>query len=100
MIKSYKDFDACLTVCVKCESVTMIKKVMRSLPCSVDFIIVNRIDLMDNNFSKKERGAQIKGHVSMLASKKILNGANMIITSCSTEYSLRDLANSFLNLRK
>lgn len=87
-------------IAVQTDSIYKITKSVRQLSKdSFDWIIIDRIDLMDLDLCKKSRGAQIKGHLSML-SPKILQGKNIIVTSHSTEYMLRELADQFLNLRK
>ena len=97
-------FNAMFTVMMQRNSIIQVAKIIKSLSQTVDFrnefYIINRIDLFDLNFNKRERGAQVRGHLAMLAGKKTLRGANLIVSSCSIEYSLRELANSFLNLRK
>ena len=97
-----EDFNGLFTVIMESDSIIKTSKIMKSFPSNLknDFYIINRIDLFDLNFNKRERGAQIRGHLAMLAGKKTLRGANLIVSSCSIEYSLRELANSFLNLRK
>ncbi len=78
---------ASISTIVRC-----IKQILRDRPPSeikINFLI-HRIDLMDLEFNKKERGSRIKGYLSMLG-KKTLQGSNVIITSCKFEPMLRDL---------
>lgn len=75
------------------ESITRIYQVLKSLQEPMDFIIIDSIDQIDYQLGKKQRGSNIKAYLSMIASKKILKGANLIITSGKSEYSIREIAN-------
>lgn len=82
------------------DSIAKIHRCIKNIAVSLDFFVINRIDLMDLNFSKKEKGAQTKAYISMLCSKKILRDANVIVTSGKSEYTIREIASNYLNLRK
>lgn len=92
-------FNANHSVAVMVDSVSRIYNIMRGL-IAVDLYIINRIDLMNLEFSKKERGAQVKAFVSMMCSPRMLQGGNLIATSGKSEYTLREIADTYLNLRK
>lgn len=65
---------------------------------NINFLI-HRIDMMDIDMSKKDRGLIRVGMLGQL-SKKILKGSNVIITSSQEEYRLRDMCDLHINLRK
>ena len=81
-----------------CNSISMVCKIAKRLPSAADYMIVNRVDMFDIHFDKKERGAQVKAYISMMAGAKTLRGANLIVTSGRTEYALRGVADRLLNL--
>lgn len=64
---------------------------------NINFLI-HRIDMMDLDLSKMERGSIRKGMIGQL-SKKILKGSNVIITSSQEEYLLREICDLHINLR-
>lgn len=87
------------TVHISCDSIYKIANTIKKLPNnSVDFIIINRIDLMDLSVAKRIRGSQIKAYLSML-SPRILGDTNLIVTSCSSEYTIRDITDKYISLR-
>ena len=92
-------FDALHSVVFHVDSVSRIKKVIQLVP-EMDYFVINRIDMMDTNFHKRERGSQIKAHLSMLCSPRLLRDANVIITSVNSEYMIREIADKFISLRK
>ncbi len=93
------DFNAEHSVIFSVSSIARIKKMMQVIP-SVDHFVINRIDMMDTNFDKRQRGAQVSAHLSMLCSPRLLRDANVIITSAKSEYKIREIADKFISLRK
>lgn len=84
---------------VNTDSIYKTSRSIREAGGQFDFFLIDQVQLMDVNLHKKDRGAQIKAHLSMVSSKKILKGSNIIITSTESEYSLRDIADKFYNLK-
>ena len=81
-------------------SIATIHRMVKAVKSDVDYYIIDRVDLMNLEFSKRESGSQIKAYISMLCSPLTLCGANLIVTSCNSEYTIREIADVFLNLRK
>jgi hypothetical protein len=81
------------------DDISKICRMIKRISNTTHFHIIHRIDLMNLSLSKKARGSQIKGHLSML-SPRVLLGSNVIVTSCRDEYSIREIADVFINLRK
>lgn len=85
---------------VTVDSIVKVSRIIKSCQGSpVDFYIINRIDMMNTDLPRKERGVQIKAWLSMICSDKILCGATVIVTSCSYEYSIREIADKYISLR-
>lgn len=74
-----------------------IQKTCKDQEININFII-HEIDHMDLDKDKRSRGALHKGLLSQLP-KRLLKGSNVIITSTREEYSIRELADRFINLR-
>jgi hypothetical protein len=64
---------------------------------NINFVL-HRVDLMDLEISKKARGSLRKG-LLMTLTKKVLGKCNVIITSSTEEYMLRELCDRHINLR-
>lgn len=64
---------------------------------NINFVL-HRIDLLDLEINKRERGSLRKG-LLMTLTKKILQESNVFITSANEEWSLRELADRHINLR-
>lgn len=84
---------------VTVESIYRVYDIVKKLNSEVDNYIIHKIDWLDLELSKRVRGSQVKAYLSMLSSPKILRGANLIVTSCQTEYTVRDIADVFFNLK-
>lgn len=84
---------------VQADSIYQVYKCVK-LSEPVDFFIINRIDMMDIDMRKLQRGAQMAAYISMLAARKILRGSNVIVTSAKQEHKLREIADRFIDLRK
>ena len=98
---SKKPIDGATTVIVtNVSSVSRVYHYMKTNTAFIDSYVIERIDEMNLDLPKKNRGALVSANLSMMASPKILRGANLIITSTQTEYAIRGIANKFLNLRK
>jgi hypothetical protein len=95
-----KKFNAEFTANATVKSIAMVHRMIKSIDNPVDFYLIDRVDLMNLDFSKRERGSQMKAYISMLCSHKTLRGANLIVTSCNSEYTLREVADVFISLRK
>lgn len=88
-------FDSSLTIASVCDSISKVHKILTGLNRSCDpfdFIVIHRIDMFDIHLDKMKRGALISGFISMLCSKNILRGANLVITSLRNEYTLREIS--------
>lgn len=94
LIKTKKE-----TISIFCDDINKATKCIRRISSDAGFHIIHRIDLMNLSLTKKIRGSQIKAYISML-SNNILRGSNVIITSCRDEYTLREIADQYINLRK
>jgi hypothetical protein len=79
---------------------TVIKRAHELSEFQFGFFVINRIDMMDLDFNKKEKGAQTNAYLSMLCSRKLLRNANVIVTSAKSEYKIREIADKFISLRK
>lgn len=89
-----KDFDARNTVAVVTDSVTKIHKAMKFMSeCEFDFVVIDRVDMMNINLHRMTRGSLVKAYLSMLSSKSILRGANLIVTSPRIETNIRGFSN-------
>jgi len=97
------DFDFSRTVIVKAKSVYSIFNAVKSMPpeyaAAYDYLIIDRIDMMDNELSPRERGSQQAAFISMIAAPQFLKGKNVIVTSANKELSIRKRASSFFDLR-
>ncbi len=93
-------YDAEHSALVQSDSIYKAHKIMRAVNVPMDFYIIHRIDLMDLLLHPRERGARISAYLSMMTSRKILQGANVLITSAKMEYKIREIANRYINLRK
>lgn len=93
-------FGSVFTAVVITDTIARVHKMMKSVNAEIDYVVIDRIDLMDSNFTKRERGAQIKAFISMMNNKRILRGANLIVTSCKSEYTIREMADRYISLRK
>ena len=84
------------TAQIYCDSISYAYKLLnkfRDIDTRFDYILIDRIDLFDSGLNKMNRGAIMSGFVSMMCSKTILRGANLLITSQKTEYKLREISN-------
>lgn len=81
-------------------SISNCHKMIKAITAPMDFMVLQHIDEMNLTLDRRQRGAQISAYLSMLASKNILRGGNLIVSSCQTEYAIRGIANLFLNLRR
>jgi len=86
-------------VCVQVDSVYKIYNYLKEMQCKLDYILVDRIDMMDAELSPKERGAQQNAFICMLSAPKNLRGGNIIVTSANDEQSLKKKASRYLNLK-
>lgn len=91
--------DFSYAVIVQTDSVYKIYNYLKDMQCKLEYIIVDRIDLMDNELSPKERGAQQNAFIGMLASPKNLRGGNLIVTSSFQEQTIKKKSSRFLNLK-
>lgn len=92
--KMGKGCDSEFTIHVTCDSIAKVFNYLKSIKeLEFDYVLIDRIDLFDENLHKMKRGALIAGFTSMLCSKTILRGANLLITSQKTEYKLREISN-------
>ncbi len=64
---------------------------------NINFVL-HRVDLIDLETSKKNRGSLRKG-LLMTLTRKVLGKCNVIITSATEEYMLRELCDRHINLR-
>lgn len=83
---------------IECDNIIKCVRSIRKMDTLPDLVIFHRIDLMDLETSKKLRGAYRKGQLS-LVTKKHLKNTNLLLTSCETEYMLRELSDRFINLK-
>lgn len=98
---SKKPIDGATTLIVtSVSSIARVYHYMKTNTAFIDSYVIERIDEMNLDLPKKNRGALISGNLSMMASPKILRGGNLIVTSAQTEYAIRGIANKFLNLKK
>ena len=87
------------------DSISQVYKMIRTLSSATKpqeafhSYLINRIDFLNLDMDKKKRGSQMAAFVSMLASKKILLGANLLITSGNSEHKLREIANKTINIK-
>lgn len=94
-------WDASCSARIQSESLYHSYRILKSMEQNpFDFIIIRRIDVMDLGLHVRERGARIAAYLAMMSSRKILQGANVVITSAKSEYNIRKIANLYLNLRK
>lgn len=96
----FGDFDASQCAVMKMDSVYEVYKIIKDLKVELDFYIIDRIDMMDTNLASRERGAQQSAYIGMLSNKKILRGANLIVTSCHRERSIEQRVTRYLSLKK
>jgi len=83
------------------DSIAKVRPIIKSINgIDINFYVINRIDMMDLEFNKKEKGAQTNAYLSMLCSKQLLRNANVIVTSAKSEYKIREIADKFISLRK
>lgn len=81
-------------------SVSKIYTILKALEHPVDNIIIHAIDRMNLSLDKRKRGSLVASTIAMLASKKVLKGANLIISSCKEEHKLREMSAHYVSLRK
>ena len=94
-----KDGDYEYAVMVQADSVYKIFNYLRYMQAKLDYIVVDRIDMMDIELTPKERGAQQNAFIGMLSAPKNLRGCNIIVTSSFQEETIKKKSSRFLNLK-
>jgi len=87
------------SVVVQVDSTYKIYNYLKNMRCKLDFIVVDRIDMLDNELNPKERGAQQAAFINMLAAPNNLRGANLIVTSSFQEQNIKKKSSRYLNLK-
>jgi len=87
----------CTGYVAECHKIFDARKLILRLE-SVDFYIIHRIDLMDLDVCKKLKGSLTKSNVSLMHARALKN-ATLILTSCTHEHMLRELADKTINLK-
>lgn len=77
---------------VNTDSITKVSKAIRDHIKGIDLIVIHRIDMFNENLSRRDRGALVLGTIQLLSSERTLHGANLLITSGKPEYSIRKIA--------
>jgi hypothetical protein len=87
---------------IECLSIRRAKAIMMELAKNegeLDFHVINRIDMMDIDVDKRERGSRIIACLSRMTSEKNLRGACLVVVSGKSEYRIREMADKLLDLK-
>lgn len=83
----------------KSDRISQAQIIAKKLALHVELIIIDRVDMMNLNYDKKNWASQMKSHLSSFGNPNHLKGSNLIVTSGRTEYLLREIADVFHNLK-
>jgi hypothetical protein len=86
-------------VVIMLPNIYQIYKAVKMIHCNLDYILIESLDMMDAEYHRQVRGSNFSAYIAMIRSPKLLNGANLIITSANREYNLRGRADVFINMR-
>lgn len=95
--KNYDEYS--YSVVVRADSVYQIFNYLKDMQARLEFIVVDRLDMMDTELSPKERGAQQAAFLQMLAMPSRLKKGNIIVTSSNSEDGLKKKCDRYLYLK-